>query len=62
MATWPVPDTFVIRGYEQFLYRLMLVIGLIFSITFVYLYPQFFFGIIVFFLVGWLTIRSTIKN
>ena len=59
---WPVPDTFVIRGYEQFLYRLMLVIGLIFSITFVYLYPQFFFGIIVFFLVGWLTIRSTIKN
>ncbi|AMG60373.1 ABC transporter permease [Staphylococcus lugdunensis] len=59
---WPVPDTFVIRGYEQFLYRLMLVIGLIFSITFVYLYPQFFFGIIVFFLVGWLTIRSTIKK
>jgi ABC-2 type transport system permease protein len=40
----------------------MLVIGLIFSITFVYLYPQFFFGIIVFFLVGWLTIRSTIKK
>ena len=31
---WPVPDVEVIKGYEKFLYRLMLIIGLIFSIAF----------------------------
>ncbi|MCE5091137.1 ABC transporter permease EcsB [Staphylococcus devriesei] len=59
---WPVSDTQVIRGYEKFLYRLMFVIGIIFAMTFIIIYPQFFFFAIVFFIVGWLTIRSTIKK
>ena len=32
---WPVPDTKVIKGYEQFLYRLMIIVGTIFTIAFV---------------------------
>lgn len=59
---WPVSDAEVIKGYEKFLYRLMIVIGIIFSITFIIIYPQYFFFAIAFFIVGWLTIRSTIKK
>ncbi|MGV3107906.1 ABC transporter permease EcsB [Staphylococcus borealis] len=59
---WPVSDVEVIKGYEKFLYRLMLIIGLIFSITFISIYPQYFFFALIFFIVGWLTIRSTIKK
>ncbi|MCQ9904050.1 ABC transporter permease, partial [Staphylococcus aureus] len=59
---WPVPDVEVIKGYEKFLYRLMLIIGLIFSIAFISIYPQYSFFALIFFIVGWLTIRSTIKK
>lgn len=59
---WPVPDTIVIKGYEKFLYRLMIIIGLILTITFSIMNPKLFFFSIVFFLVGYLTIRSTIKK
>lgn len=59
---WPVPDTIVMKGYEKFLYRLMIIIGLILTITFSIMNPTLFFFSIVFFLVGYLTIRSTIKN
>ncbi|MCJ1656060.1 ABC transporter permease [Staphylococcus sp. NRL 16/872] len=59
---WPVSDAEVIKGYEKFLYRLMIIIGVIFSITFIIIYPQYFIFAIVFFIVGWLTIRSTIKK
>lgn len=59
---WPVSDTKVIKGYEQFLYRLMIVVGIIFTIVFVIKYPTMFFFALLFFIVGWLTIRSTIKK
>ena len=59
---WPVPDTKVIKGYEQFLYRLMIIVGTIFTIAFVIKHPALFFFAIVFFIVGWLTIRSTVKK
>lgn len=29
---WPVSDVEVIKGYEKFLYRLMLIIGIIFQL------------------------------
>ena len=29
---WPVSDSEVIKGYEKFLYRLMIMIGIIFAI------------------------------
>ena len=41
---WPVSDVEVIKGYEKFLYRLMLIIGIIFSIAFISIYPQYFFS------------------
>ncbi|WAE40424.1 ABC transporter permease [Staphylococcus pasteuri] len=59
---WPAPDTIVIKGYEKFLYRLMIVIGVVFTIAFSIMNPTLFFFSIVFFLVGYLTIRSTIKK
>lgn len=59
---WPVPDTKVIKGYEQFLYRLMIGVGIIFTIVFVIKHPTLFFFALLFFIVGWLTIRSTIKK
>ena len=40
----PVSDVEVIKGYEKFLYRLMLIIG-IFSIAFISIYPQYFFSL-----------------
>ena len=59
---WPVSDSEVIKGYEKFLYRLMIMIGIIFAIIFIIFYIKYFFFAIVFFIVGWLTIRSTIKK
>ena len=59
---WPVPDTKVIKGYEQFLYRLMIVIGIIFALVFAIMSPQYFFGGILFFIVGWLTIHNVINK
>ena len=59
---WPVSDTKVIKGYEQFLYRLMLIIGIIFTLAFTIKYPTMFFFSFFFFLVGLLTKRSAIKK
>ena len=59
---WPVSDTKVIKGYEQFLYRLMIGVGIIFTIVFVIKHPTLFFFALLFYIVGWLTIRSTIKK
>lgn len=59
---WPVSDTKVIKGYEQFLYRLMIGVGIIFTILFVIKHPTLFFFALLFYIVGWLTIRSTIKK
>lgn len=59
---WPVSDTKVIKGYEQFLYRLMIVVGIIFTIVFDIKHPTLFFFALLFFIVGWLTVRRTIKK
>ena len=37
-------DTKVIKGYEQFLYRLMIIVGTIFTIAFVIKHPALFFS------------------
>lgn len=59
---WPVSDKMVIKGYEQFLMRLMCFIGVVFIIIFAIAFPQYgYFGAI-YFLVGWLTIRNVIKK
>ena len=40
---WPVSDSEVIKGYEKFLYRLMIMIGIIFAIIFIIFYIKYFF-------------------
>ena len=59
---WPVSDSKVIKGYEQFLNRLMCIIGVIFIVTFAIVFPQYSFFGLIFFLVGWLTIRNITKK
>ena len=59
---WPVSDSKVIKGYEQFLNRLMCFIGVIFIVTFAIVLPQYSFFGLIFFLVGWLTIRNITKK
>lgn len=59
---WPVSDTKVIKGYHQFLLRLMVVLGILFTIVYAIVNPIYPYGGIVFFIVGWLTIRSVIKK
>lgn len=59
---WPVSDSKVIKGYEQFLNRLMCIIGVIFIVTFAIVFPQYSLFGLIYFLVGWLTIRNITKN
>ncbi|PTL16420.1 multidrug ABC transporter ATP-binding protein, partial [Staphylococcus gallinarum] len=46
---WPVPDSKVIRGYEQFLNRLMFIIGIIFLIVYFIVNPTYGFAGVIFF-------------
>ncbi|WP_436881531.1 ABC transporter permease EcsB [Staphylococcus gallinarum] len=59
---WPVSDSKVIRGYEQFLNRLMFIIGIIFLIVYFIVNPTYGFAGVIFFLVGWLTVRNVVKK
>ncbi|RIP33989.1 ABC transporter permease [Staphylococcus gallinarum] len=59
---WPVSDSKVIRGYEQFLNRLMLIIAIIFLIVYIVMNPTYGYAGLLFFLVGWLTVRNVIKK
>lgn len=59
---WPVSEMYVIEGYRKFLQQTVLVIGVIFSIVYVALHLSQFYFVIFFFIVGYLTIRSTIKK
>lgn len=59
---WPVPEENVIKGYGQFLYHIMFAIGIILAITYVILFPAQFYAALVFFIVGWLTIRNIVKK
>lgn len=59
---WPSPDTKVIKGYEQFLYRLMFIVGVLFVIVYAITLPMYSYYGLLFFLVGWLTIRNVVKK
>lgn len=59
---WPSPDTKVIKGYEQFLYRLMIFVGVLFVIVYAITLPMYSYYGLLFFLVGWLTIRNVVKK
>lgn len=59
---WPVTESKVIKGYEQFLYRLMLIVGALFIIIYAVVFPLYSYFGLLYFLVGWLTIVNVIKK
>ena len=59
---WPVDDSKVIKGYRQFLYRLMIVVAVIFIIIYAFISIQYILASLVFILVGWLTIINIVKK
>ncbi|PHK50839.1 ABC transporter permease EcsB [Staphylococcus edaphicus] len=59
---WPSPDSKVIQGYEQLLYRLMIIIGILFLVVYAITFPLYSYFGLLYFIVGWLTIRNVIKK
>lgn len=59
---WPVNEDKVIKGYHQFLISMMWVLGAILSIIYIVKFVTTSYFFIIFFIVGWLTIDSSIKK
>ncbi|PTI73082.1 MULTISPECIES: ABC transporter permease EcsB [Mammaliicoccus] len=59
---WPVSEHQVIKGYHQFLINMMLILGVILSIIYIVKFLSTTYFVVVFFIVGWLTIDSSIKK
>ncbi|QYG30292.1 ABC transporter permease [Mammaliicoccus sciuri] len=59
---WPVSEGQVVKGYHQFLINIMLVLGIILSIIYILKFVTPIYFVILFFVVGWLTIDSSIKK
>lgn len=59
---WPVSEGQVVKGYHQFLINIMLVLGIILSIIYILKFVTAIYFVILFFIVGWLTIDSSIKK
>lgn len=59
---WPVNEGKVIKGYHQFLISMMWVLGVILSIIYIVKFVTTSYFFIIFFIVGWLTIDSSIKK
>ncbi|WP_436891382.1 ABC transporter permease EcsB [Mammaliicoccus sciuri] len=59
---WPVSEGQVVKGYHQFLINIMLVLGIILSIIYILKFVTAIYFVILFFVVSWLTIDSSIKK
>ncbi|QJF25487.1 ABC transporter permease EcsB [Mammaliicoccus vitulinus] len=59
---WPVSEHQVIKGYHQFLINMMLILGVILSIIYIVKFLSTTYFVVLFFIVGWLTIDSSIKK
>ena len=59
---WPVSEGQVVKGYHQFLINIMIVLGIILSIIYILKFVTAIYFVILFFVVGWLTIDSSIKK
>ncbi|PTJ50858.1 ABC transporter permease EcsB [Mammaliicoccus sciuri] len=59
---WPVSEGQVVKGYHQFLINIMLVLCIILSIIYILKFVTAIYFVILFFVVGWLTIDSSIKK
>lgn len=59
---WPVSEGQAVKGYHQFLINIMIVLGIILSIIYILKFGTAIYFVILFFIVGWLTIDSSIKK
>lgn len=59
---WPVSEGQVVKGYHQFLINIMIVLGIILSFIYILKFVTAIYFVILFFIVGWLTIDSSIKK
>jgi ABC-2 type transport system permease protein len=59
---WPVSEGQVVKGYHQFLINIMIVLGIILSIIYILKFVTAIYFVILFFIVGWLTIDSSIQK
>lgn len=59
---WPVNEEQVIKGYHQFLLNMMMILGVILAIIYIFKFVTASYFVVLFFIVGWLTIDATIKK
>ncbi|MBI5975795.1 ABC transporter permease EcsB [Staphylococcus canis] len=59
---WPVAEIKVIEGYRKFLNMTVILLGLILSVVYILMNLHYFYVIVLFFVVGFLTVNSTIKK
>ncbi|REH89228.1 ABC transporter permease, partial [Staphylococcus felis] len=59
---WPVSEVKVIEGYQSFLNKVVVILGIVLSIIYLIMNVSHFYMIIIFFIVGILTVKSTIKK
>ncbi|PTH74342.1 ABC transporter permease EcsB [Staphylococcus agnetis] len=59
---WPVSDLKVIQGYQKFLYRTVIVVGIMLSLTYIISNIQYAYFVMFFFVVGILTVRAKVKK
>nr|WP_263312898.1 ABC transporter permease [Mammaliicoccus sp. Marseille-Q6498] len=59
---WPVSEDKVIKGYHQFLLSMMWILSVVLSIIYIVKFTTTLYFIILFFIVGWLTIDASIKK
>ncbi|WP_323704468.1 ABC transporter permease EcsB [Mammaliicoccus sp. Dog046] len=59
---WPVNEEQVIKGYHQFLLNMMIILGVILSVIYIVKFVTASYFVVLFFIVGWLTIDATIKK
>ncbi|UXR87677.1 ABC transporter permease EcsB [Staphylococcus felis] len=59
---WPVSEVKVIEGYQSFLNKVVVILGIVLSIIYLIMNISHFYMIIIFFIVGILTVKSTIKK
>ncbi|ARJ50095.1 ABC transporter permease EcsB [Staphylococcus lutrae] len=59
---WPVSEEYVIEGYRKFLQQMVYIIGTLLSIVYIILHSNYFYAVVLFFVIGFYTTRSTIKK
>ncbi|MCE4957672.1 ABC transporter permease [Macrococcoides caseolyticum] len=59
---WPVPESFVLSGFKQFMRKLMWVTTIMIAIVYIVIYPSHFYYTIVFFILMLWTMRNVTEK